>query len=49
MLQNTVMSKLHFQQCVILAVASSDIAASLFKGERTTYSRFEIPLNAEAN
>lgn len=43
------MSKLYSKQRVVLAIASSDIAAILLKGERTVHSRFKIFLDAEAN
>lgn len=36
-LQNTVMSKLRFQQYVVLAVALSGIAAILLEGGRTAH------------
>lgn len=49
MLQNTVMTKLRSQQRVVLAVASSSIAATLLEDGRTAHSRFKIPLDAEAN
>lgn len=38
MLQNTVMSKLRSHQRIVLAVASSGIAATLLKGGKTTHS-----------
>ena len=45
--QNTVMARLRKDQRVVLAVASSGIAAILLTGGRTAHSRFKIPLNSE--
>ena len=45
--QNTVMAKLRKNQTVVLAVASSGIAATLLTGGRTAHSRFKIPLDSD--
>ena len=44
-LWKAITTKLHSNGKIILAVASSGIAALLLEGGRTTHSRFHIPLN----
>ena len=45
--QNTVMGSLRSQQKIVLAVASSGIAATLLDGGQTAHARFKIPLNSD--
>ena len=49
MLQNTVMNKLYSQQRIILAIALSNIAATLLEGGKTAHLQFKILLDAEVN
>jgi hypothetical protein len=41
----TLLSRLRGQGKIVLGVASSRIASFLLLGERTTHSRFKIPIN----
>ena len=45
--QNTVMAKLRSEGKIVLAVASSGIAATLLDGGQTAHARFKIPLDSE--
>jgi hypothetical protein len=44
-LWRTLICRLHSQGKIVIAVASSGIAALLLPGGRTTHSRFQIPIN----
>ena len=46
--QNTVMAKLRSQGHIVLAVASSGIAATLLDGGQTAHARFKIPLDSDS-
>ena len=46
--QNTVMAKLRSQGHIVLAVASSGIAATLLDGGQTAHARFKIPLDTDS-
>ncbi len=41
----TILSRLQGQGKIVLAIASSGIASLLFMGDRTTHSRFKIPID----
>ncbi|XP_077219789.1 uncharacterized protein LOC143853982 [Tasmannia lanceolata] len=45
----TIIARLRSEGRIVLAVASSGIAALILEGGRTTHSRFEIPLNLLEN
>ena len=45
--QNTVLAYCRARRKVVVAIASSDIAATLLEGGRTAHSRFKIPLQAD--
>lgn len=46
--QNTVMAKLRSEDAIVLAVASSGIAATLLEGGTTAHFSFKIPLDTTA-
>ena len=46
--QNTVMAKLRSEGFIVLAVASSGIAATLLDGGQTAHARFKIPLDSDS-